>query len=259
MAFNFFGTFTTGQFEAFENFTKLQQLDLLLRKAWLDRQIQRVGKFSTTYDDAGIPIEFAITPRNSYAAKLLEAYKILGGTPEFDMLLRTRDKPVYLTSGPSLSITEDQLVTGGYSSLYSNGRRNRGDQRFDRNLGLKVEKLKKWQLGAIKQKRERLEFKIKRALDYVDQLEQELVLINRLLGSGLGSVDDQILDVKREMRNPGAANVVVSNDIYGHDIGEVADNLLPDAEGEAVREKQRGGPQTGYDQVAAAFNRHEKA
>lgn len=246
MAFNFFGTFTTGQFEIFENFTELQRLELELRKDWLTRQLLRNGVFKTEYE--GItPVNFTALPRNSYGAKLLEAYKILGGVPEFDMLLRTRDQAVYLTSGAQLGITENETMTGGYSEVYSNGRRDRGDQRFDRDLGLKVEKLKKWQLGAIKQKRERLEYKIKRALDYSDQLEQEIKLIDKLLNGVRGTVNDQILDVRLEMQNPEAANVVVTKDKFGQSIGKIADNTFDDAPEEAALNDQRGGPYTGLD------------
>jgi hypothetical protein len=242
MAFNFYGTFTRGQFDVFENFTKLQKLDLTLRKNWLQAQLLRIGVFSTEYDDYGIPVQFVVLPYNSYGAKLLEAYKILGGTPEFDMLLRTRDKPVYLTQGPSIGTTQNELTVGGYSREYSNGRLDRGDMRFDRDLGLKVEKLKAWQLNAIKQKRERLEYKIKRALDYSDQLGEEIKLIDRIMGEGRGSVDDQILDIRIEMRNPDNMNVVDSADTYGQRIAEVSDPTLPDAAERARMENQRGGP-----------------
>jgi hypothetical protein len=246
MAFNFFGTFTTGQFEVFENFTELQKLELVLRYRWLTRQLFRIGIFSTQYE-ANIPISFTVLPSNSYGAKLIQAYKILGGTPEFDMLLRTRDKPVYLTAGSSLAITANETVTGGYSDVYSNGRRDRGDQRFDRDLGLKVEKIKRWQLEAIKQKRERLEYKIKRTLDYSDQIQQEIEYLSVIITNPLKSVDNQVLDVKIKMREPGTANVVATKDKFGLHIGRIADNTFDDAPEEAAVFDQRGGPYSDFD------------
>ncbi len=185
-----------------------------------------------------MPLSFSATP-GSYADKLIQAYRILGGVPEKEMLLRTSDDPVYLTSGSNLS-TRDGTVTGGFSDVFSNGRRFRGGQRFDRDLGLQVDRLKKWQLESVKLKREHLEFKIKRALDYSDQLQNEAKLIGSLLGDGIGSVDDQILQVELAMSVPGAANVVENpDDPFGLFIGGAPDFTYDDAEQVAAQEDQR--------------------
>lgn len=164
------------------------------------------------------------------------------------MLLRTRDIPVYLTRGEPITVREDGLVSGGYSDKYTNNRRWRGGQRYDRDLGLRIERLKAWQLEIIKSKREKLEFKIKRALDYSDQLQQEVVLIDKLL-SETTSVDTLINKVEIQMATPYTANVVQNNqDLFGLDIGNVSDRTLEAANELAAAEAQRGGP--GSDQGA---------
>lgn len=228
----------------------MQEVDLILRKKWLNQQLFRIGQFVTIYDENEDPVSFTVLPITSYAAKLIQAYKILGGNPELDMLLRTRDKPVFLTGGPEISVSEDGLTLGGYSQLYSNGRRDRGDQRFDRNIGLRIEALKRWQLEVIKQKRERLEYKIKRALDYSDQIQQEIELIDKLSGQNSiyepGSIDDLIINIRQAMLDPENQNTVNdSQDIRGRNIGTIADNTVEDPN-ESITENRRGLP-PGYE------------
>lgn len=250
MAFNFYGVFTSGQWEVFKNFAKTQTIDLRLRQRWLQKELLRVGVFITEYNDS-VPVSFTVSPSNSYGAKLLAAYRILGGTPEQDMLLRTRDLPVYLLRGSPVKIGEDGLPTGGFSDVYSNGRRWRGNQRYDRDLGFRVERLKKWQLEAIKAKRERLEYKIKRTLDYSDQLQQEIDYITRLIDSfAPGSVEDQILQIEIGISEPFTATTVDDKtDLWGLNIGVVADNTLPSS-GELAQEgNQRGGPGQAEQQI----------
>lgn len=237
MAFNFFGTFTTGQWEDFKAFSKIQAMELRLRRAWLQRELLRVGVFTTSYDGPN-PVSFTAT---GYAGKLLQAYRILGGVPEQTMLLRTRDKPVYKTKGHELTVDPGATTSGGYSDVYSNGRRERGGQRYDRDIGLRVESLKAWQLESVKFKRERLEYKIKRAMDYSDQVQQEISLIDKLLDIGLGSFDDQLTQVEILISRPESANVVQNlNDRFGLDIGRPADFTFDDALQRQDTEKERG-------------------
>lgn len=197
------------------------------------------GVFVTQYDGPR-PVAFSAAP-NSYAGKLLAAYRIMGGVPERDMLLRTSDQPVFKTKGTPPTQTQTG-ADGGFSDVYSNGRRERGGQRFDRDLGIRVENLKSWQLEAIKAKRERLEFKIKRALDYSDQLQREISQIDRLLSNltDLGSFDAQLLEIENQISVPGAANVVDNReDVHGLAIGRPGDLTFADALEKAEEEDQR--------------------
>lgn len=163
---------------------------------------------------------------SSYAGKLLQAYRILGGTPETDFMLRTTDQPVFLTRGNNIDTsTVGTDPTAGYSDLLSNGRRVRGTQRFDRDVGVQVNRLKSWQLEAIKQKREHLEFKIKRALDYSDQLQREIAVIAVLLDPNQGrQVRDTVRNVQLTAIRTGAHNIVEDLiDVFGLNIGRVED------------------------------------
>ncbi len=120
---------------------------------------------------------------------------------------------------------------GGFSDVYSNGRRERGTQRFDRDLGLRVEKLKAWQLEAVKAKRERIEYKIKRALDYSDQLQSEVAVLTALLDdSSSSSFDAQMVAVDNQMSTPETMNVVKNlDDVFGLAIGKPGDLSFDDA------------------------------
>lgn len=235
MAFNFFGTFTTGQLNDLVDFSHIQERDIEARIAWLSAELEKVGTFVTQYDDEDkYPVFFDCFPAESYGAKLLLAYKILGGVPERDMLLRTSDKPVFLKKGVNASPTDPD---SGYSREFSNGRVYRGTQRFDRSLGLRVEALKRWQLEAVKRKREHLELKIKRALDYSDQLQREMDLLSGLKDGG---VSDLVTEIYKVMLTPGAMNVVDDpDDGFGLGVGPVGDKYV-DSPTAAKSKKYRG-------------------
>jgi hypothetical protein len=249
MAFSFFGVFTTSQWDEFVNFVSIQRVELTKRKAWLSAQLSRNGLFVTNYDETtNFPTQydpetgeggFSCSPVSSYGAKLLAAYRMLGGVPENDMLLRTSDKPVFLTRGVNTSMGDGGQKTG-YSDVYSNGRRDRGGMRFDRDLGNMVDAVKRPFLESTKHKREHLEYKIKRCLDLSDQLEKEISLIDKLLGDGEGSLDALLSKVSLEMSTSSSFNVIDNNeDRFGLGIGRVGDLAFDDSSEEAESEEMR--------------------
>lgn len=218
MAFNFFGTFTRAQWFDFRDFASVQRVELEARKRWTKAELTRTGVLACTYsDDNSTPISFQASPK-TYIGKLLLAYRMLGGVPEHDMLLRNRSQAVFLNQG----VDTDDIPA------YSNGRVPRGDQRFDRTLGLSVEAMKNWQLEAIKAKREHLEFKIKRALDYSDQLEQELEVLSNLIDSI--AIDEQVMTIENTISQPDRYNIPSGvGDRFGNSIGRVGDGSFSDA------------------------------
>ncbi len=231
MAFNFYGTFTTGQWEELRQFALIQATDIGARIAWLNRELSTIGLFSTIYDSSNShPLSFAVVPSTSYGAKLLQAYRALGGSPEKDFLLRTSDQPVYLLPGAPIDTNDASgVATQGFSDSFSNGKRYRGQQRFDRDLGFPMEKFKRWQLEAIKHKRERLEYKIKRALDYSDQLQiEQQALTSMIATDSTTSVEGQIANLIALFHRPGAMNVIDNiNDLFGFNIGRPGDTSIP--------------------------------
>ncbi len=243
MAFNFYGTFTTGQWEELRQFAIIQAGDIGPRIVWLQRELTTVGVFVTQYDDTtNAPVSFTVAPSTSHGAKLLLAYRCLGGFPERDMLLRTSDDPVHLTTAAPLNSDDPSgSPTGGFSDLFSNGKRYRGNQRFDRDLGYPMEQFKKWQLEAIKQKREHLEFKIKRALDYSDQLQIELAFLQAMVATTTTTdVLGQIANLVSLFHRPGAMNVIDNlNDLFGFGIGRPGDTSAENPTDLAAADDQR--------------------
>jgi hypothetical protein len=152
------------------------------------------------------------------------------------------DKSVYLTEGVPLSVDENGTVSGGISEEFSDGRRYRGSIRFDRNMGLKVERLRSWQLEQIKFKREHLEFKIKRCLDYSDQITNEISQLTVLAGDGLKSVDDLIITIDQAISDPNQINVVRGSidDKHGLKIGMIGSLDREGAIETGKAENQRG-------------------
>lgn len=240
MAFNFFGTFTLGQWESLKAFSRIQREDLLLRAQSLEAELARTGVFTIEYDGP-TPVLYD-APQGSYARKLFDAYRAMGGVPEKEMLLRNSDDPVYKVRAQPLEATDDGVV-GGFSDVYSNGRRERGNQRFDRDLGVIVDRFKSWQLEAVKRKREHIEYKIKRTLDHSHQLQDELSFIRALLQEPdqPGSFDAILTKVEVEMARPGAANVVPDiDDVFGLNVGRPVDFTFADAADLGGSEAQRG-------------------
>jgi hypothetical protein len=209
----------------------IQATDIGARIGWLIRELNTVGIFSTIYDpNTHLPVSFTVAGPTSHGAKLLQAYRALGGFPEQDFLLRTSDQPVYLTQGPAVNMNDASGVAhGGFSDLFTNGRRYRGNQRFDRDLGYPMEQFKKWQLEAIKHKREHLEFKLKRALDYSDQLQIEQKFLTMMIQPGTtNDVNGQIADLIALFHRPGAMNIIDDVlDIFGFGIGRPGDTSVP--------------------------------
>ena len=226
MSFNFFGTLTDAQWWDFKDFAAVQRPELEARKRWVDAQLTRVGSISCTYNENNVPVSYEASPK-SYVGKLLLAYRMLGGVPENDMLLRKREQVVFLKRGIDQNDTPN----------YTNGRVFRGSQRFDRTLGLKMESMKQWQLEAIKAKRESLEFKIKRALDYADQLEQESALLMNFLGV---KIDIQIADIEFAQNDPNGYHMPSDpGDRHGLAIGVPGDGSFDDAAIVAAAGSQR--------------------
>jgi hypothetical protein len=239
----FYGTFTTGQWEELREFALIQASDIGARIGYLNRELTTVGLFSTQYDSTtNFPTSFTVTPTTSHGAKLLQAYRALGGFPEQDFLLRTSDDPVFLMPGPPLNTNDPSgTLTQGYSDQFSNGKRYRGGQVFDRDLGYPIEQFKKWQLQAIKHKREHLEYKIKRALDYSDQLQIEITFLTTMIKPGtLTDANGQIASLIALFHRPGAMNVIDNlNDLFGFGIGRPGDTTTPNALDIAQTDDQR--------------------
>ena len=172
MAHDFLGTFNSAQFGRFATFARTQ-LDLVNgRIQHLEAEKNRVGTVVFRYENAtgGSPLSYEATPSNSYIAKLLAAYEVLGGNPFIDLRARLRGNPVFVVAGdeqvgPTLMSNGEPLGLKGYADAPS---------------AVLSANSRAWVNETLRYRFDRLERKIRRALDYSDQLQLEIQQLNTI-------------------------------------------------------------------------------
>lgn len=165
MAYNFAGTFTKSQFARFRQYVTAQLRLIDDRILHLQAEKDRVGNLAFAYDKGGIPfhVESDSIP-DTYCGKLFVAYEALGGDAEFDLQVRSTSQPVFRIKG---SVTKA-------AQLMSNGETISTVGRGDAESAVMMQKMRSWVHGDLHRRREYLERKIRRALDYAEQLTQEI-------------------------------------------------------------------------------------
>ncbi len=240
MAFNFTGTFTSGQKAKLREFSKYQEQDVKRRIDFLQVKLLSNGYFRpTVFKPNGVPEKIEAVPNTSYCARLVNAYKLMGGIPEQEFLIRTMDQPVYLQEGAPINDDSDGL-TDGHGHIHSNQRRVRENQLFDQIVGVQVERLKAWQLQVIKGKREALEYKIYRCLDNADQIREEIALLTSIINTEdpTNHIETILTDIQTAETTPGVATTVDDpSDFFGLNVGKTIDPFVP----EDVRESEGTG------------------
>jgi len=193
LAYDFKGTFNTSGFNRFVAFARGQQADLVGRIINLQEEQIRTGSLSFAYDGQGVPQQYE--PDNeSYIGKLVAAYEVLGGDPFFDLNIRSKAQAVFLVPG-------DETVS---ATTMSNGEAVGLPGRADAESGALIENMREWAEGVIDYKRDYLERKIRRAVDYADQLQDEIDLLALLMGpvDSTGSFDNIFSALNQLIANP---------------------------------------------------------
>jgi len=162
MAHDFLGTFNKSQWDRFMEFARSQVADIEERIAHLEAEITRIGRISFVWD-GGTPKGFTAAPSTSYLAKLLAAYEVLGGRPEYDLRTRLKTEPVFMLPG-DVNTAPHTMSNGEII-----GSKGLGDA-LSAELSRKAQE---WLLDTMHWRFGRLERKIRRALDYKDQLYDE--------------------------------------------------------------------------------------
>jgi len=165
MAFDFLGTFNTSQFNRFMAFARSQTADIARRLAHLNYEKKRMGSLTFEYDEGGVPTSYVVSGvSSSYIGRLVAAYEALGGQVEFDLQVRTRDQAVYLMEGDE--VTPPQFMSNG-DVVGTRGL-------DDKDSAELIRRSRTWMQPALHYRREYLERKVRRAIDYVDQLDDEI-------------------------------------------------------------------------------------
>ncbi len=173
MSFDFQGTFSRSQLERFVAYARAQVQLIDARIAHLKAERERVGNLAFAYDSGGVPTGFANDPPLTYCGKLFGAYEALGGDVEFDLQTRSTSQPVFQLAGD-----ESQPA-----QLMSNGEVMGLLGLNDAESSLLMQKLKGWVSDDLQRRREALERKIRRALDYAEQLDAEISELENLKAS----------------------------------------------------------------------------
>jgi len=166
--FSWNGTFNKSQFDRFIAFARSQIGLIDARIAHLEAEKLRIGVPVFKYGSDGLLQGYSADPPNSYIAKLLVAYEVQGGDPFLDLTLRTRNDPVYKLRG-------DQ---GAMPQLMSNGEVIGAPGLADAASAQLMRLAREWLEATLDARMGNLERKIRRVLDYYDQLDEE----GKLLG-----------------------------------------------------------------------------
>lgn len=163
MAHEFLGTFNKAMFDRYVAFARSQLPLLDARIAHLQAESFRMGLIVFRYDQ-GVPVGYAASPPESYLGRLLAAYEVLGGDPFVDLRVRLSTDPVFLLPG-------DETVD---ATTMSNGEVLAGKGLADGPSAILVQELKDRFSDTVHRRLDYLERKIRRGMDYVDQLQTEL-------------------------------------------------------------------------------------
>ena len=190
MAFEFGGTFNRSMFDRYMKFARSQTVMTASRIAHLNAEKQRVGVPTFKFDDKGSVLGYTASPPTSYVAKLLSAYEAQGGDPYLDLAIRLKDDPLYRLRGDH----------SGMSQLMSNGEVIGQNGLADAESAKLMHKAKEWLYVTLDYRMGSLERKIRRALDYYDQLDDEILLLKAIMASAdtegsLEYIANEIMDL----------------------------------------------------------------
>jgi hypothetical protein len=216
VAYEFGGTFNNHMLARLSAFLNNQQLalgggaggggDILGRLAHLLAEQGRIGNLQISYDSGGNPTSCTYGPPSSYIGKLVAAYEILGGDPLFDLQVRQMSQSVFILP-PAATLPAQQLSDG--SILSQPGL-------MDAPSCSLVQQMKGPMQEVLQYKRENIERKVRRALDYSDQLGAEITdLIDYLNNDiGLQMLTGQVVTLLNDPMYRAIYNDV-NNDIHG--------------------------------------------
>lgn len=170
MAYEFLGTFNAAMYGRLKTFVQSQKVFIEDRINHLSAEIDRIGQITFKYDN-GVPIGY-VADSDSYLGKLLAAYEVLGGNPVVDLRVRLIIDPVYLLTG------SEEAPPG----MMSNGEVVGAKGLNDADSGDLIRPYREGFNSTIYRRFDYLERKIRRAVDYADQLQAEVSQLTLLLG-----------------------------------------------------------------------------
>jgi hypothetical protein len=172
MAFDFLGTFNKAQFDRFMAFARANLYLVDARIRHLSMEQVRVGTVVFRHDPtSGDVIGYVASDPDSYIGKLLAAYEVLGGNPFLDLDLRLINDPIFRRRGSEAD---------GLSQYMSNGEVIGAPGLADAPSADAFREARQWLDPLLEYRFERLERKIRRAMDYYDQLQAEIDVLTAI-------------------------------------------------------------------------------
>lgn len=168
---DFLGTFNKSQLIRLSAYARGQLVYIKARIQHLTIERQRVGFLQFSYDSAGQPTGYATGSPGTITliGKLMSAYEVLGGDPFYDLQVRDLNNPVFNLKG-----------TETYSGkMLSNGEPIPSLGLADAVSGNAVRSMRGWMSENL-DRLERLERKVRRSIDYSDQLQNEIDSLNSI-------------------------------------------------------------------------------
>lgn len=216
------GTFNKSQFTRLAAYARSQMVYIDLRIQHLTIEQQRIGFLQFAYDTGGRPTSYSTGSPGftTYIGKLMAAYEVLGGDPFYDLQVRGKNDPVYYLKGTETATAK----------MMSNGEPIPLPGLSDGDSGNAVRSMKSWTRGNL-DRLEKIERKVRRAIDYSDQLQSE---INEL---GL---------IKKSVEVDGSLENLIA--LVGQLLIDPSYRAIADDKGEDPFGKYTHAPMSSYDQ-----------
>jgi hypothetical protein len=194
--FDWLGTFNSSQFNRLVAYAKSRLPLIEGRVRHLTIEKQRIGTLQFVYDTAGKPVAYNTGSAGgvtTYIGQLMVAYEVLGGDPFYDLQVRSMNDPVYRVKGT-------ETVT---ARVLSNGEPIPQSALADAPSGNAVRLIKAWVADDL-DRLERLERKVRRMVDYSDQLQAEIDTLEAVTGSVEtdGSLENLVASVQQLLSDP---------------------------------------------------------
>jgi hypothetical protein len=187
LAYDFLGTFNAAQFERFAAFARGQLALATARLTHLRAEKARVGSLRFNYDQGGVPIGYTKDPPTTYLGKLMAAYEVLGGDATLDLNVRSMSQPLFLMKGSETSNAQ----------MMSNGEIVGMPGLADAPSAVLMQRAQAWISDTILYRRDYLERKIRRMVDYSDRLQSEISMLQKIVQDSTveGSLENLIAQV----------------------------------------------------------------
>ncbi len=183
MSFEFLGTFTKSQFTRFAAFVRAQTSLIDARIAHLKAEKARVGKLAFAFDSGGVPTGMASDSSATYAGRLFAVYEALGGDAFYDLQVRSTSQPVFKTTGDETRMAQTM----------SNGEVIGTPGLSDAQSAELFRQARDWAGETLNYRRNFLERKVRRLLDYSDQLQAEIDQLTTIKASASTSASLEFL------------------------------------------------------------------